>query len=116
MQLQGEARFELSDRLRRERRQLEEEEGDDGGDLAGGASRGLTETHPINPERSEFTEQVAYYEALGTHLSFSTAYHPQTGGQTERVNQIPITGQAPKKKCRERLLLKEAYWKIKRPK
>jgi hypothetical protein len=32
------------------------------------------------------------------------------------VNQIPITGQAAKKKCNERELLKEAYWKIKRPK
>ncbi|EGJ33251.1 hypothetical protein LYNGBM3L_38620, partial [Moorena producens 3L] len=29
------------------------------------------------------------------------------------VNQMPITGHAPKKKCKERLLLKEAYWKIK---
>jgi len=32
------------------------------------------------------------------------------------VNQIPITGQAAKKKCNERELLKEAYWKIRRPK
>ena len=32
------------------------------------------------------------------------------------VNQIPTTGQAAKKKCKERELLKEAYWKIKRPK
>ena len=32
------------------------------------------------------------------------------------VNQIPITGHAAKKKCRERELLKDAYWKISRPK
>lgn len=28
------------------------------------------------------------YELLGIHPSFSTAYHPQSDGQTERVNQI----------------------------
>jgi hypothetical protein len=27
------------------------------------------------------------------------------------VNQIPITGHAPKKKCKERELLNDAYWK-----
>ena len=31
---------------------------------------------------------LSFQEALGTHLSFSTAYHPQSSGQVERVNQI----------------------------
>jgi transposase InsO family protein len=35
---------------------------------------------------SHFWQQL--HEALGTHLKFSLAYHPQTNGQTERTNHI----------------------------
>ena len=35
---------------------------------------------------SAFWQQLQ--QALGSQLDFSTAYHPQTGGQTERANQI----------------------------
>jgi transposase InsO family protein len=35
---------------------------------------------------ARFWEQL--HTSLGTHLIHSSAYHPQTDGQTERVNQI----------------------------
>jgi hypothetical protein len=35
---------------------------------------------------AHFWEQL--HTSLGTHLIHSSAYHPQTDGQTERVNQI----------------------------
>ena len=35
---------------------------------------------------SHFLQQV--HSSLGTKLNFSTAYHPQTDGPTERTNQI----------------------------
>jgi transposase InsO family protein len=35
---------------------------------------------------SRFWEKL--HEAMDTRLIFSSAYHPQTDGQTERVNQI----------------------------
>ncbi|KAK1679753.1 hypothetical protein QYE76_040601 [Lolium multiflorum] len=44
----------------------------------------------VSDRGSQFTSRFwqKVHEGLGTRLNFSTAYHPQTNGQTERVNQI----------------------------
>ncbi|KAK1613818.1 hypothetical protein QYE76_019335, partial [Lolium multiflorum] len=44
----------------------------------------------VSDRGSQFTSRFwqKVHEGLGTRLNFSTAYHPQTDGHTERVNQI----------------------------
>ena len=43
----------------------------------------------VSDRGTQFTSRFwkKLHEALGTKLSFSTTYHPQTEGQTKRVNQ-----------------------------
>jgi transposase InsO family protein len=47
-------------------------------------------TRIVSDRGIQFTSRFwrSLHEALGTKLDFSSAYHPQTDGQTERINQI----------------------------
>jgi hypothetical protein len=44
----------------------------------------------VSDRGTQFTSRLckSLHKAMGTKLDFSSAYHPQTDGQTERVNQI----------------------------
>ncbi|WVZ75273.1 LOW QUALITY PROTEIN: hypothetical protein U9M48_023345 [Paspalum notatum var. saurae] len=44
----------------------------------------------VSDKGTQFTSKFwkSLHKALGTNLDFSSAYHPQTDGQTERVNQV----------------------------
>ncbi|MCO5559081.1 hypothetical protein L7F22_012673 [Adiantum nelumboides] len=71
----------------------------------------------ISNRDAKFTSKfwTSLFQAIGTQLCFSTAYHPQTDGQTERVNQVienilrAYYSQEPRKWVQYLLLVEYAY-------
>ncbi|MCO5600050.1 hypothetical protein L7F22_054158 [Adiantum nelumboides] len=71
----------------------------------------------VSDSDAKFTSKfwASLFQAIGTHLCFSTAYHPQTGGQTEMVNQViedilrAYCSQQPKKWVQYFSLVEYAY-------
>jgi hypothetical protein len=45
-------------------------------------------SYPIEDRCLQDDFWTSFQEALGTQLNFSTTYHPETDGKTERTNQI----------------------------
>jgi hypothetical protein len=48
----------------------------------------LRRLFPIEGLNSPLIFGESLHDAMGTTLTFGTTYHPQTDGQTKRVNQI----------------------------
>ncbi|MCO5570812.1 hypothetical protein L7F22_024540 [Adiantum nelumboides] len=71
----------------------------------------------VSDRDAKFTSKfwTSLFQAIGTQLCFSTAYHPETDGQTERVNQViedilrAYCSQEPRKWVQHLPLVEYAY-------
>ena len=65
----------------------------------------------VSPCRNNFTISIYYWLVKVKPLRLKAIVQIPM-----EVSHMPTTGKAPRKKCRERELLKEAYWNISLPK
>ncbi|MCO5585579.1 hypothetical protein L7F22_039514 [Adiantum nelumboides] len=71
----------------------------------------------VNDRDAKFTSKfwTSFFQAIGTQLCFNTAYHPQTDGQTQKVNQAiedilrAYCSQEPRKWVQHLPLVEYAY-------